>query len=201
MREGSEQQWRQIGKTEVVKDNLNPAFKTSFMITYYFEKHQFMRFKVLDGDNMLGNVKMIGTADTTVGTIVGSSGSSLTMNITNSNRVNGMITLKFDPVHESNLEVAMRVGARNLPSTTSCFCANNNILLGLYRQSSDNSASWLKVYETEPMHGTVNPVYPSFKISGQQLCNSNRNLPLQIRFYNLVNMERTLLSQCTTSLA
>ena len=39
MREGSEQQWRQIGKTEVVKDNLNPAFQTSFMITYYFEKH------------------------------------------------------------------------------------------------------------------------------------------------------------------
>ena len=37
MKEGT--LWKEIGKTEVVKDNLNPIFKTSFLITYYFEKH------------------------------------------------------------------------------------------------------------------------------------------------------------------
>ena len=68
------------------------------------------------------------------------------------------------------------------------------------RQSSDN-LSWLKVHEYEPIAGTVNPVYPSLKISGQQLCNSNKDLPIQFQLYNLVNMERTLLGQCTTSLA
>ncbi len=76
------------------------------------------------------------------------------------------MTLKFDSVQESNLEVAMRIGARNLISTTSCFCANNNILMELYRQSSDNQASWLKVYETQPRADTVDPVYPNFRISG-----------------------------------
>jgi hypothetical protein len=60
----------------------------------------------------------------------------------------------------------MRVGARNLPSNTSCFCANNNILMEIYRQSSENSSSWLKVHESEPIPDTVNPVYPSLKISG-----------------------------------
>jgi hypothetical protein len=43
-------------------------------------------------------------------------------------------------------------------------------------------------------------VYPQFKISGQQLCNSDRALPLQFRFFNVVNMERVLIAQCTTSL-
>jgi hypothetical protein len=36
----------------------------------------------------------------------------------------------------------------------------------IYRQSSENSSSWLKVHESEPIPDTVNPVYPSLKISG-----------------------------------
>ena len=31
--------WKQIGITEMIKDNLNPTFQTSFIVTYYFEKH------------------------------------------------------------------------------------------------------------------------------------------------------------------
>ena len=87
----------------------------------------------MDGDNISGNTKLIGFAETTVGTIVGSRGSSLTTNLMNKNKMCGQITLKFDPIQESNLEVVLRVGARNLPSTTSCLCANNNILLEIYR--------------------------------------------------------------------
>ena len=59
----------------------------------------------------------------------------------------------------------MRASARNLPSWDSFLIANNNILMEIYRQSSDN-LSWLKVHEYEPIAGTVNPVYPSLKISG-----------------------------------
>ena len=31
--------WKEIGRTETVTNNLNPKFHTSFIITYYFEKH------------------------------------------------------------------------------------------------------------------------------------------------------------------
>jgi hypothetical protein len=91
---------------------------------------------------------------------VGSHGSALTTNVMQKDKICGLITLKFDPVKESNLEVVMRVGARNLPSTSSCLCANNNILMEIYRQSSENSSSWLKVHEFEPIADTINPVYP-----------------------------------------
>ncbi len=46
--------WKEIGKTEMVKDDQNPTFKTSFIITYYFEKHQYLKFEVIDGDNDSG---------------------------------------------------------------------------------------------------------------------------------------------------
>jgi Ca2+-dependent lipid-binding protein len=54
--------WKQIGKTEMIKDNLNPLFETSFFINYFFEKHQYLKFEVLDGDNMSGKSKIIGSA-------------------------------------------------------------------------------------------------------------------------------------------
>ena len=31
--------WNEIGKTEMIKDDVNPVFQTSFFINYYFEKH------------------------------------------------------------------------------------------------------------------------------------------------------------------
>jgi Ca2+-dependent lipid-binding protein len=39
MREDKNGAWKEIGKTEMVKDYLNPTFKTSFIIAYFFEKH------------------------------------------------------------------------------------------------------------------------------------------------------------------
>jgi len=31
--------WKEIGKTEMIKNNLNPIFKTGIIFNYYFEKH------------------------------------------------------------------------------------------------------------------------------------------------------------------
>ena len=31
--------WSNFGQTEMLKDNLNPDFEKSFIITYYFERH------------------------------------------------------------------------------------------------------------------------------------------------------------------
>ncbi len=34
MRESTQQSWKQVGKTEMIKDNLNPDFERSFVINY-----------------------------------------------------------------------------------------------------------------------------------------------------------------------
>lgn len=165
MKEG--EVWKQIGKTEMIKDNLNPLFQTSFFINYFFEKHQYLKFEVLDGDNMSGKSKIIGSTQTTVGTIVGSPESSLTTNVMNKNKISGQITLKFESVQESDIQIVMKLGGRNLTSTKSCFiCSNNNIILEIYRQSSDNKSLWLKVHESEPIADNTNPMYPPFTITG-----------------------------------
>jgi hypothetical protein len=84
----------------------------------------------------------------------------------------------------------MTIGARNLPPTKS------KLILEIYRRSNDGS-SWLKVNEFDPIPYDANPVYPQYKISGQELCNSNKNLELQIQF---VTKDQTILGKCQTTL-
>lgn len=53
--------WTQVGQTEQLKDNLNPDFHKSFLVGYYFEKHQPIKFDVMDGDNSGNQLEMIGS--------------------------------------------------------------------------------------------------------------------------------------------
>ena len=59
------------GSTEIIKDNLNPSFKTTFTMFYLFEVHQNIKFEVIDVDSE-GSFDLIGICETSLGTIVGS---------------------------------------------------------------------------------------------------------------------------------
>ena len=39
--------WTKVGKTEKISNNLNPDFRTSFTLAYYFEKKQDLKFKIM----------------------------------------------------------------------------------------------------------------------------------------------------------
>ena len=42
--------WVKIGQTEQINNTLNPDFRTSLTVPYYFEKVQNFRFVLIDGD-------------------------------------------------------------------------------------------------------------------------------------------------------
>ena len=63
--------WSKTDCTEVMTNNLNPDFQKSFILYYYFEKHQPLKFKVLDHDG--GNTFInIGSVETTLAKILAS---------------------------------------------------------------------------------------------------------------------------------
>jgi hypothetical protein len=51
--------WKLLGSTEMQKDNLNPDFAQSVRVPYFFEKHQYVKFVIVDGDSskVIGKVK------------------------------------------------------------------------------------------------------------------------------------------------
>lgn len=44
--------WKLLGKTETIKNNLNPDFTKEFNINYYFEKLQKLKFVMIDSDDI-----------------------------------------------------------------------------------------------------------------------------------------------------
>jgi len=158
-------------------------------------------FEVVDGDNVSGKHDPIGTVETTLGAIVGAKQQTFIADLTKKGQSKscGKIIVRADPVKESNMEVHLKVGARGLPNSGGCLCSNNNVLFEIYR-STPAGDSFLKVYDSDPIASNLNPSFPALKISGQQLCNSNKNLGIQIRFYNQEAAQRVLLCQCTVTL-
>ena len=65
--------WETVGKTEMQKNNLNPDFEKSFVLQYYFEKQQPMKFELIDDDGS-GSFDIIGHIETSMGQIMGSKG-------------------------------------------------------------------------------------------------------------------------------
>lgn len=63
-------QWVRLGQTEQIKDNLNPDFKTRFVVDFFFEKRQRLKFQMIDWDGA-GAFDTIGQVETTLGHIMG----------------------------------------------------------------------------------------------------------------------------------
>ncbi|XP_042748368.1 copine-5-like [Lagopus leucura] len=73
-------QWREFGRTEVIDNSLNPDFVRKFVLDYFFEEKQNLRFDLYDVDSKspdLSKHDFLGQAFCTLGEIVGSSGSRL----------------------------------------------------------------------------------------------------------------------------
>ena len=62
--------WHEIDRTEVINNNLNPDFVTSFKLAYYFEKVQNYKFIMVDVDNG-GNYDTIGEVEVKMGSLMG----------------------------------------------------------------------------------------------------------------------------------
>lgn len=65
---GSE--WVKIGSTETINNDLNPNFTKAVPMTFYFEKIQKLKFKIMDSDDQTAD-DLIGEYETTVGALMG----------------------------------------------------------------------------------------------------------------------------------
>lgn len=75
--QGDDKKWIEVGRTEIVVNNLNPVFVTRVILNYKFESVQHLRFQVYDadeGDNVknivLDRQDFIGEAETVLSELV-----------------------------------------------------------------------------------------------------------------------------------
>jgi hypothetical protein len=56
-RHTTSESWYEIGRTEIIWDNLNPEWTTTFLLDYHFEEQTYLSFKVFDANDKVGTIE------------------------------------------------------------------------------------------------------------------------------------------------
>lgn len=93
---------KEIGRTETIKDNINPDWKQSFQLNYIFEARQEVKLEVYDDDGK--QMEFIGRVFTTLGALVGARNqtSVLTLKDMQDKKDTGKVIVRVEKVEESN---------------------------------------------------------------------------------------------------
>lgn len=105
--------WIKIGQTEIICDDSSPHFMTKIMFNYFFEKKQYIKFEVYDGDIFTSD--LIGSYETTANEILGNEKGSLKRKLQppgpivprddNDYTPTGVIIIQYDSLPDSNHEL------------------------------------------------------------------------------------------------
>ncbi|XP_025940122.1 copine-5-like [Apteryx rowi] len=186
-------QWREFGRTEVIDNTLNPDFVRKFILDYFFEEKQNLRFDLYDVDSKspdLSKHDFLGQAFCTLGEIVGSAGS----------RLEKPLTMGTVTTHSRGRKPAPAVSNGGIPGkkcgtiillaeelgncrdvATLQFCANkldkkdffgkSDPFMVFYRSNEDGT--FTICHKTEVVRNTLNPVWQAFAIPVRALCNGD----------------------------
>ncbi|XP_012319726.2 copine-5 isoform X3 [Aotus nancymaae] len=197
-------QWREFGRTEVIDNTLNPDFVRKFIVDYFFEEKQNLRFDLYDVDSKspdLSKHDFLGQAFCTLGEIVGSPGSRLEKPLTigafslNSRTGKPMPAVSNGGVPGKKCGTIV-LSAEELSNcrdvATMQFCANkldkkdffgkSDPFLVFYRSNEDGT--FTICHKTEVMKNTLNPVWQTFSIPVRALCNGDYDRTIKVEVYD-----------------
>lgn len=197
MKESWQDRFCEIGRTERIKDNLNPQWMKKFLINYNFESTQKMRFEIWDED-IKGN-DFLGEYETTMAEIVSNSGRQFRGKLVHKNVRNaGHLIIVTEEVTACKQNIQLQFHAKHLDKL--CWYARNDPFLLLYRSNEDGSSS--VVARTDVAHSTQSPKWQPITTKARTLCNGDYDRSIKIECYDSrSNGEHKLIGTCHTCLS
>ncbi|XP_073644958.1 copine-8 isoform X3 [Tursiops truncatus] len=177
-------EWREFGRTEVIDNTLNPDFVRKFILDYFFEERENLRFDLYDVDSKSPNLSkhdFLGQVFCTLGEIVGSQGSRLEKSIVGiPGKKCGTIILTAEELNCCRDAVLMQFCANKLDKKD--FFGKSDPFLVFYRSNEDGS--FTICHKTEVVKNTLNPIWQAFKISVRALCNGDYDRTVKVEVYD-----------------
>ncbi|XP_072530319.1 copine-8 isoform X2 [Salminus brasiliensis] len=177
-------EWREFGRTEVIDNTLNPEFVRKFILDYFFEERQNLRFDLYDVDSKSSNLSkhdFLGQAHCTLGEIVGSMGSRLEKPLGGiPGKKCGTIIVKAEELSNCRESVMMQFCGNKLDKKD--FFGKSDPFLVFYRSNEDGT--FTICHKTEVVKNTLNPVWQAFKIPVRALCNGDYDRTIKIEVYD-----------------
>uniref|UniRef100_A0A8C5C6R1 Copine VII n=1 Tax=Gadus morhua TaxID=8049 RepID=A0A8C5C6R1_GADMO len=159
-------QWTELDRTEVIKSNLHPVFAKVFMVDYYFEEVQKLRFEVYD----IHGTHSIGTRDDD---FLG--GVECTLGQVSCYVINHMLLVHAEEISGNNGYLELSFCAKKLDDKD--LFSKSDPFLEIYRMNDDGTEQL--VHRTEVIKNNLNPVWEPFKVSLISLCSCDEDRKLK----------------------
>ncbi|XP_051547540.1 copine-8-like [Myxocyprinus asiaticus] len=177
-------EWREFGRTEVIDNTLNPDFVRKFILDYFFEERQNLKFDLYDVDSKSTNLSkhdFLGQAFYTLGEVVGSLGSRMEKPLGGIPGKNcGTIIVKAEELNNCRESVMMQFCGNKLDKKD--FFGKSDPFLVFYRSNEDGT--FTICHKTEVVKNTLNPVWQAFKITVRALCNGDYDRTIKVEVYD-----------------
>uniref|UniRef100_A0A668ANK8 Copine-3 n=1 Tax=Myripristis murdjan TaxID=586833 RepID=A0A668ANK8_9TELE len=174
-------QWYEFGRTEMILNCLNPKFAKKFVLEYYFEMVQKLKFSVYDIDNNtydLGDDDFLGEMECTLGQIVSSRQITRPLLLKNNRHAGrGTITVSAEEITDNRV-ACFEVSARRLDKK---FLWWSDPFLEFFKQTE---TGWQLAHRTEVVNNNLNPVWKPFRIPLRSLCGGEVERPIKIDCYD-----------------
>uniref|UniRef100_A0A672IJ55 Copine-8 n=1 Tax=Salarias fasciatus TaxID=181472 RepID=A0A672IJ55_SALFA len=176
-------EWREFGRTEVIDNTLNPDFVRKFILDYFFEERQNIRFDLYDVDSKSANLSkhdFLGQAYCTLGEVVGSLGSRMEKPLGGiPGKKCGTIIVKAEELNNCRV-IMMQFCGNKLDKKD--FFGKSDPFLVFYRSNEDGT--FTISHKTEVKKNTLNPVWQAFKIPVRALCNGDYDRTIKVEVYD-----------------
>ncbi|KAM4571804.1 copine Va isoform 3-T3 [Fundulus diaphanus] len=172
-------QWREFGRTEVIDNTLNPDFVRKYILDYFFEEKQNLRFDVYDIDSKSPDLAK--HVYCTLGEIVGSPASRLEKQLVGiPGKTCGTIILSAEELGNCRDYATMQFCANKLDKKD--FFGKSDPFMVFYRSNEDGT--FTICHKTEVVKNTLNPVWEPFSIPVRALCNGDYERTIKVEVYD-----------------
>uniref|UniRef100_A0A4W4ENU0 C2 domain-containing protein n=1 Tax=Electrophorus electricus TaxID=8005 RepID=A0A4W4ENU0_ELEEL len=174
---------QQFGRTEVIENTLNPDFVRKFVLDYFFEEKQNLRFDVYNVDSRSSNISkhsFLGQTFCTLGEIIGSAGARLERVLGIPGKKCGNIIFTGEELSNCRDLTTMQLCANKLDKKD--FFGKSDPFLVFYRSNEDGT--FTICHKTEVIKNTLNPVWQSFTIPVRALCNGDYDRTVKVDVYD-----------------
>ncbi|XP_007888436.1 copine-9 [Callorhinchus milii] len=178
-------EWREYGRTEVIENSLNPDFVRKFVLDYFFEEKQSLRFDVYNVDYRSTNISkqkdFLGQVFFTLGEIIGSAASRVERSLTGvPGKKCGTLILSAEELSNCRDIATMQLCANKLDKKD--FFGKSDPFLVFYRSNEDGT--FTICHKTEVVKNTLNPVWQPFTIPVRALCNGDYDRTVKVDVYD-----------------
>uniref|UniRef100_A0A3Q4I1F0 C2 domain-containing protein n=1 Tax=Neolamprologus brichardi TaxID=32507 RepID=A0A3Q4I1F0_NEOBR len=169
-----------FGRTEVIDNTLNPDFVRKFVLDFFFEEKQNLRFDVYNVDTRSSNLSkhdFLGQMFCTLGEIIGSPGGRLerTLSMVTGASCSGVILLPVVLICSTMQFCANKLDKKD-------FFGKSDPFLVFYRSNEDGT--FTICHKTEVIKNNLNPVWQSFTIPVRALCNGDYDRTVKVDVYD-----------------